>query len=163
GTGVCGVLWSTDANRPRASYAFLDLIGGVKPYLLESIDNHRGATTTIEYSTSTAYAEADASAGRPWRTTLPFPVHVVSRVSVTDVFSQNTQKTEYDYHHGYWDGVDREFRGFARVDQRDATRASTGVDDFYSPPTETRTWFHVGPIGTAATWAPLDLSEEYWH
>ncbi len=27
--------------------------------------------------------------------------------------------TEYNYHHGYWDGGEREFRGFGRVDQRD--------------------------------------------
>ena len=27
--------------------------------------------------------------------------------------------TEYRYHHGYWDGVEREFRGFAMVEQLD--------------------------------------------
>ncbi|HEX3979035.1 MAG TPA: SpvB/TcaC N-terminal domain-containing protein [Solirubrobacteraceae bacterium] len=164
GNGVSGVLWSSDLIRPGLSHAFLDLTGGVKPYLLSSIDNHRGALTTISYSTSTAYAEADGRAGRPWRTTLPFPVHVVSSTTVTDVFSQSTLTTEYDYHHGYWDGVDREFRGFAHVDQRDAqTFTGNGeVDEHFSPPTETRTWFHVGPVGREGDWQPLDLSDEYW-
>ena len=27
--------------------------------------------------------------------------------------------TEYRYHHGYWDGVEREFRGFGLVEQLD--------------------------------------------
>jgi len=163
GNGVTGVLWSADRVRPRAGYAFLDLTGGVKPYLLNHIDNHRGATTTIEYSTSTAYAEADRQAGRPWRTTLPFPVQVVSQVTVTDTFSQSTLTTQYSYHHGYWDGADREFRGFARVDQRDAQLFLGGTDQHYSPPTETRTWFHLGPVGPEfGDWQPLDLSDEYW-
>ncbi|MFO0761897.1 MAG: toxin TcdB middle/N-terminal domain-containing protein [Byssovorax sp.] len=31
--------------------------------------------------------------------------------------------TEYSYHHGYFDGVEQEFRGFGRVEQRDASRS----------------------------------------
>ena len=161
GTGVAGVLWTADSIRRRTPYAFLDLTGRAKPYLLNHFDNHRGATTSIEYSTSTRYAEADRDAGRPWRTTLPLPVHVVAGLTVTDAFSDSALTTEYRYHHGYWDGADREFRGFARVDQRDAR--SSGQDRGPSPPTETRTWFHVGPVGPeAGDWAPLDLSDEYW-
>ena len=163
GTGVAGVLWTADSVRPRAPYAFLELIGDVKPYLLNHIDNHRGAITSIDYSTSTAYAEADRTAGRPWRTTLPFPVQVVASVMVTDAFSQSTLRTEYRYHDGYWDGADREFRGFGRVDQRDAEQFPSVTGPYFSPPTETRTWFHVGPVGPEfGAWAALDLSDEYW-
>ena len=52
-------------------------------------------------------------------------MHVVASTSVTDYFSGTTLTSEYLYHHGYWDGADREFRGFARVDQRD-TLTPTG-------------------------------------
>src|SRR5450755_3889622 len=38
GTGVAGVLWSADWVRPGMRYAFLDLTGAVKPYLLTHID-----------------------------------------------------------------------------------------------------------------------------
>jgi RHS repeat-associated protein len=157
GTGVPGVLWSTDAGRP-APYRMLDPCGGVKPYLLSSIDNHCGATTAITYTTSTSYALADRDAGRPWRTTLPFPVHVVASTTTVDHFSATTLTSEFIYHHGYWDGADREFRGFARVDQRDNRIGATA-----SPPVEVRTWFHPGPVGpTESNWQALDLSDEYW-
>jgi len=163
GSGIVGILWSADATRPRLRHAFLDLTGGSKPYLLNSIDNHRGAITRIEYATSSHYALADRAQGRRWRTTLPFPVQVVARVTVTDHFSHSTLTSEYDYHHGYWDGADREFRGFARVDQRDAQTFIGKPDAYHSPPTETRTWFHVGPVGPEfGDWAPLDLGREYW-
>ena len=50
GSGIAGVLWSTDANLTgRAQMHFLDLTGGGKPYLLTSMDNHMGATTRVEY------------------------------------------------------------------------------------------------------------------
>ena len=100
----------------------------------------------------------------PWQTTLPFPVHVVASTSVTDYFSGTTLTSEYFYHHGYWDGGDREFRGFARVDQRDTLTPAGPAAPYYSPPTETRTWFHLGPVGpeTGAWTDGLDLSGEYF-
>ena len=84
-------------------------------------------------------------------------------VTGSDLFSQSELTTEYDYHHGYWDGADREFRGFACVEQRDAQRFASGGVEHFSPPTETRTWFHLGPVGPElGDWAPLDLSDEFW-
>ncbi len=35
--------------------------------------------------------------------------------------------------------------------------------EMYSPPTETRTWFHLGPVGPEhGEWRELDLTAEYW-
>jgi RHS repeat-associated protein len=165
GSGTAGVLWTYDLGSVSgSSYKFLDLTGGSKPYLLSRIDNHTGAVTSISYQASASYAQADLVAGHPWRTTLPFPVQVVASTSTTDYFSGTTLTSEYLYHHGYWDGADREFRGFARVDQRDTLAATGAAGPFYSPPTETRTWFHLGPVGpgSGAWTAGLDLSAEYW-
>lgn len=165
GTGTAGVLWTYDLGTVRgSSYKFLDLTGGTKPYLLNRIDNHAGGATAITYAPSTAFATADRAAGRPWQTTLPFPVHVVASTTVTDHFSGTTLTSEFFYHHGYWDGADREFRGFARVDQRDTLIPAGPTAQQYSPPTETRTWFHPGPVGqeTGAWTDGLDLSGEYW-
>ena len=57
--------------------------------------------------------------GRPWKTTLPFPVHVLEETEIVDQVSGTRLVTRYAYHHGVWDGREREFRGFACVDQFD--------------------------------------------
>ena len=92
-------------------------------------------------------------------------------------FSKGKLTTEYRYHHGYWDGAEHEFRGFGRVDQRDTEifaeyHASALHSDqpfeavkaaAFSPPTETRTWFHQGPVGDAfGDWQEPDFSAEFW-
>ena len=46
-------------------------------------------------------------------------MQVVARVEVIDALSGGKLTTEYRYHHGYWDGAEREFRGFGRVEQLD--------------------------------------------
>jgi RHS repeat-associated protein len=163
GTGP-GILWTYDLGRQREStYKFLDLTGETKPYLLSRIDNRSGLVTEIEYAPSTRFYLKDEASGRMrWRTTLPFPVHVVARVRTIDHWSRSTLTTEYSYHHGYWDGVEQEFRGFGRVDQRDAEIVA-GVPG-PSAPIETRTWFHVGPVGSGygGGWEELDLTAEFW-
>ena len=87
---------------------------------------------------------------------LPFPVHVVERVETLDRISGNRFVTRYAYHHGYFDGVEREFRGFGMVEQWDTEefaalaadgqlRSGTNVDaTSHVPPVLTRTWFHTG-------------------
>ena len=103
-------------------------------------------------------------AGRtPWVTRLPFPVHVVERVETYDYISRNLFVTRYAYHHGYYDGVEREFRGFGRVDQWDTEEFATltsspsvpepaNLDAASNvPPVLTKTWFHTGAyFGEAA-------------
>jgi RHS repeat-associated protein len=165
GTGTPGVLWTYDHGDVHgANYLFLDLTGGRKPYLLDRVYNSMGATTRLRYASSTAFYLRDES--RPetrWRTRLPFPVQVVQRVETDDALSGGSLVTEYAYHHGHWDGAEREFRGFGRVDQRDTEVLAGGAADPISPPTETRTWFHLGPVGPeVGDWTELDLSHEYW-
>ena len=180
GTGIAGLLWSDNAPYPGTSfsYFFLDFAGGIKPYLLNQMNNNMGAVTHVDYKPSTFYYLQDQQQrGQRWLTTLPFPVQVVSRVSVYDQFSKGKLTTEYTYHHGYWDGVEREFRGFGRVDQRDSesfTRYNhkrliqsaafgTVSQQHFTAPTETRTWFHLGPVGEEfGDWQELDCSHEYW-
>ena len=52
-------------------------------------------------------------------TNLPFPVQVLEKTEVIDHISKTKLVTTYKYHHGYYDGREREFRGFGRVDQCD--------------------------------------------
>ena len=180
GSGISGVLWSRDANGlSREHIFFLDFTGGLKPYLLHEMDNHIGAVTKVDYAPSTRfYVEDQKRPQTRWKTTLPFPVHVVSRVEVIDHFSKGKLTTEYQYHHGYWDGAEREFRGFGMVEQRDTESfeaySTSGLHgdavnfvqvgrQNFSPPTSSKTWFHQGPVGDEfGDWQELDRSDEYW-
>lgn len=182
GSGVAGLLWTRE-TRPDAApqHFFLDFTGGTKPYLLTRMDNNLGAATEVTYAPSTKFYLADqARQTTRWRTTLPFPVHVVERVVVRDALSEGALSTEYRYHHGYWDGVEREFRGFGMVEQIDsevfsgyAGRGLTNEESFlaalrrqrsYSPPVLTRTWFHQGAVDPAdgSPWRELEFRDEYW-
>ncbi len=85
-----------------------------------------------------------------------FPVHVVERTESYDRVSRNRFVSRYSYHHGYFDGVEREFRGFGRVDQfdteeigsirkGDVSSLATNLDAAsFVPPIHTKTWFHTG-------------------
>ena len=98
---------------------YVDLMGGQKPHLLVKTVNNLGAETRVQYAPSTKFYLQDKRAGKPWITRLPFPVHVVERVETYDHISRNRFVTRYAYHHGYFDGVEREFRGFGMVEQWD--------------------------------------------
>ena len=157
GNGTACLVWTTaDAGDGEPSMRYIDLMGGRKPYLLTRTANNLGAETRISYLPSTTFHLADREAGRPWVTRLPFPVQVVARVERYDFVSRNRFVTRYSYHHGYFDGAEREFRGFGMVEQRDteelgaltttgAFPSATNVDEAsYVAPVVTKTWFHTG-------------------
>ncbi len=180
GTGVSGVLWSREVfDTPRDHHFFLDFTGGVKPYVLNQMNNHMGALTQVKYRSSIEeYLRDQAQPETRWKTTLPFPVQVVSCVEVIDELSGGKLTTEYKYHHGYWDGGEREFRGFGFVEQCDTETFdiyhSPGLHDenrhfepiereHFSPPTLTKIWHHLGPVGPEfGDWDEIDCRHEYW-
>ena len=179
GYGVVGVLWSKNVAGPGMNpLTFLDFTGGTKPYLLDTMDNHIGALTKVGYAPSVRYyLDDDTAPDSRWRTVLPIPVQVVARVEVIDAISRGKLTTEYRYHHGYWDGVEREFRGFGMVEQLDSETFAQyngaglhGDADFaqtdgthFCPPTLTKTWYHQGPIGDEyGDPEEMDWSDLYW-
>lgn len=157
GNGTACLVWSSplpgDARRPMR---YVNLMGDEKPHLLVRIVNNLGAETRLHYAPSTKFYLLDRAAGRPWITRLPFPVHVVERVETFDHVGRNRFVTTYTYHHGYFDGEEREFRGFGLVEQTDtesfAALTTAGAlppgdnEDAAShvPPVLTRTWYHTG-------------------
>lgn len=156
GNGTTCLVWSSPLpGASRRPLRYIDLMGGRKPHLLVGLANNLGAETVISYAPSTAFYLADKAAGRPWITRLPFPVQVVEQVETYDRISRNRFVTRYAYHHGYFDGVEREFRGFGMVEQWDTQgigaltghgRIPAANEDGASqvPPVKTRTWFHTG-------------------
>lgn len=157
GNGTACLVWSSpspsDASRPMR---YVNLMGPHKPHLLIKTANNLGAETRVTYASSTKFYLLDKQAGTPWITKLPFPVHVVERVETYDHISRNRFVTRYSYHHGYFDGEEREFRGFGMVEQFDTEEftALSHSDDFpvgdnideasHVPPVHTKTWFHTG-------------------
>ncbi|WP_223165062.1 toxin TcdB middle/C-terminal domain-containing protein [Massilia frigida] len=117
-------------------------------------DNNLGAETILDYATSTRFYLQDKRDGKPWLTRLPFPVHVVERVETWDHISRSRFVSRYAYHHGYFDGEEREFRGFGMVEQWDteefgtladcAVAADNVAEASHVPPIHTKTWFHTG-------------------
>jgi RHS repeat-associated protein len=178
GTGFQGILWTADQLGPSSAYQFLELTGRVKPYVMETIDNHRGALTRTEYTSSTEFYRADfADAATRWKSPLPVPVQVVKRIESIDLISGSKLTSEFRYHHGYWDGNERELRGFGLVDQFDSesfdrfhggahpeSGAVTPLDSSrFSPPALTRRWFHLGDVGDdPQERTEIDYSTEYW-
>lgn len=157
GNGTACLVWSSalpgDARRPLR---YIELMGGQKPFLLTKAANNLGVETHIRYTPSTTFYLADKAAGRSWLTRLPFPVYVVERAETYDHISRNRFVTRYAYHHGYFDGAEREFRGFGMVEQWDSETFATlsNSDEFptgdnvnqasHVPPVYTKTWFHTG-------------------
>ena len=157
GNGTSCIVWSS----PLPAHAgeplrYIDLMSGQKPHILKSYRNNFGKKVAWTYKSSTHYYLEDKKAGKPWITKLPFPVQVVSKVTVTDQWRKSTFANTYSYHHGYYDHAEREFRGFGRVEQVDVedfgkfvegNGASPYITDdktLYQPPVKTVTWFHTG-------------------
>src|ERR1700677_3046486 len=175
GTGTASLVWTSplpaDATEPLR---YIELTGGVKPHLLTSVANNLGAERTLAYAPSTRFYLQDRASGTPWLTRLPFSVHVVERVETRDAVSRTRLISSYSYHHGFYDGVEREFRGFARVETLDSDMlpAQSGAGEFTSTPEVndemfllapvwTRTWLHTGAFIEGEDLAAL-LALEYY-
>lgn len=154
GQGTPCLIWSStlpaDARTPLR---YVDLMGGRKPHLLTRYVNNLGRETKLQYRSSTQYYLDDEAAGTPWATRLAFPVHVVSRRLVEDKVTGARATSIYSYHHGYWDPVEREFRGFGRIDRTDSedyeswslnAGEAEEVRASFQAPMLTRTWYHLG-------------------
>ncbi len=176
GNGTACLVWSSPLPGARqCPMRYLDLMGGEKPHLLIKAVNNLGAETRVHYAPSTKFYLADKLAGKPWVTKLPFPVHVVERVETYDHVSRTRFVTSYAYHHGCFDGEEREFRGFGMIEQQDAE----GFEDFVvgvqliegsqelapelnQPPVTTRTWYHVGEFLNSDR-VSHQFRKEYYH
>jgi hypothetical protein len=109
GDGATELLFSSSE-----SMAYVDFSTKEQPFLLRSVDNGLGRTILITYKSSIEDYITDWDANNPWQVNLPFPVQVVNRVTVHDANSGDDYTIDYHYRDGYYDGVQKEFRGFVR-------------------------------------------------
>ena len=172
GNGTACLVWSSALPSPDMQpVRYIELMKNGKPHLLTRIVNNFGAETSMSYAPSTRFYLEDLQNGTPWITRLSFPVHVLERVEHYDAISKSRLVTRYSYHHGYFDGEEREFRGFAKVEQWDAEsfdadsgsgHVSHASDEQLSlPPVRTVSYFHTGAFLEASEFESK-LSEEYF-
>ncbi|MCP4104362.1 MAG: hypothetical protein GY749_02320, partial [Desulfobacteraceae bacterium] len=117
GNGSKDILWNTHPGGGNETFASLDFVTSEKPYQLKTITNGIGRTVTISYSSSVDEMIRDQEAGNPWHRNVPFPVPVVSKIELSD--GLNIYATEFQYHDGYYDGEEKEFRGFAGAEKKE--------------------------------------------
>jgi RHS repeat-associated protein len=170
GNGTACLVWSSPLPaESQKALRYVDLMGSQKPHLLVRMRNNLGAETRVAYSSSTKFYLKDQRDGKPWITKLAFPVHVAERVESYDWIGRSRFVSRYAFHHGYFDGVEREFRGFGMVEQRDTDQhrddtlfpgVPVSNEDGASsvPPILTRTWIHTGAFPEAGV-----ISQQYRH
>jgi hypothetical protein len=95
-------------------------------------------------------------------------------VETYDYVRRHRVATTYSYHHGHFDRVEREFRGFGRVEQLDTEQFGSfrqngllpvGTNEAAAslvPPVLTKTWFHTG-VFLANRRVSRHLENEYYH
>lgn len=155
GNGTTDLIYA-DSSLPSSKINTVDLgelLGGATYYnVLTSIANGYGRRTDISYRSSTAYYIDAYNAGHPWSTSIPFPTSVVSRTETTigldlDGFPDegpdgDTYRTDYVYHDGYYDPLEKQFRGFAFV--RHIQHGDERFGGSSAPTLITRYGFHTG-------------------
>ena len=146
GLGCSSLVLST--LNPTPQHWRCDFLNDHKPYLLTETNNHMGAASTVEYRSSAQEwldeKHEALAAGRPAVARLPFPVHVVARQSQLDEVTGNRLTQQFQYRQGYYDGHEREFRGFGLVLQTDAESAVSDPKIPFSAALLSKTWFHTG-------------------
>ncbi|MCA9441439.1 MAG: VCBS repeat-containing protein, partial [Candidatus Omnitrophica bacterium] len=140
GNGTDDLVYSDSELEPGQKLRTIDLglliNGDPCPFLMNAIDNGIGGRTEIEYLPTTKYAISDLLSGNPWSMGLPHVSIVVNRITQKDGLGRSFE-TEFEYHDGYYDGVEKEFRGFSRSERQE-------IGDDSQPTLITEFHFDVG-------------------
>jgi RHS repeat-associated protein len=146
GNGSTDILWCNPSFPDDKKYSYFDFLSTTPPNLLRMIDNGIGKRVLIEYSSSTAYYLEAISKKNPWPTRIPISVSLVSMVrlnfglDIDGISGADEYISEYRYYAGYYDGMEKEFRGFSFCSKIEWTH----VTDQTSETTVSRFKFHTG-------------------
>lgn len=172
GNGLSCIVWSSPLVKDTAApLKYIDLMNSKKPHIMVSYKNNMGKEVSWAYSPSTKFYIADKLAGNPWVTKLHFPVHCISKTITEDKISGYKFVTGYKYHHGYYDHIEREFRGFGMVEQTDTeffehwkieSAANVTERGLHQEPVVTRTWYHTGAFSKKGTLLN-QFENDYWY
>lgn len=156
GNGTTDLVYADSTLPPGSKISAIDigvLVAGSAYYnALTSIDNGYGRRTTISYRSSTDFYVDAYEAGNPWTTSVPFPVAVVSQTQTSigldlDGYPDegpdgDVYITDFVYRDGYYDFLEKQFRGFAFVKQ--IQHGDERFGGTTAPTLVTRYGFHTG-------------------
>lgn len=125
--------------------------GNSGPNLLASIGNGIGRTVSLFYDTQVWDMLRDRQQGVAWETVMPFPTAVLRQMDVHD--GANNYVTQYRYRNGYYDGSEKEFRGFALAEKQE-------IGDASAPDLITRFQFDTGKSTEALKGKVLALTAQ---
>jgi RHS repeat-associated protein len=124
-------VYGNAAGLTLSNYFLVQLNQGPFPDLLTNVNNGIGGVISVTYNPSTAYDNRVDPTNTNSVSHMPYPRQVTASVAESDGVNP-LQTTSYGYGGGYYDGVRREFHGFAVVTNTDPTLRSTV------------TYFHTG-------------------
>jgi RHS repeat-associated protein len=148
GDGRSCLVWSSPLPARDNAIQYLRLTPVTRPRLLSSVDDSLGYLTTLSYSSSASHYLRDLTSGRGWSSRLPGHHVVVERKTVMDQIAKTVSTRRFEYHDGYYDGDERELRGFGSVDIYDSDPQDAALSGFppaaLAPAALERRWFHLG-------------------
>lgn len=151
GNGTPCLVWSNSlCYAAEFPVHYLELTGGEKPGLLTRLNNGTGAVTEIIYGYSGNHYLNALRSGTGWITKIPYHFTVADKKMITDTITQSKITTTYKYYDGHYDGNERNFVCFGRIEQFDTEvfdNAFQGPGQDYCQPNCTRTWLHPGMFG----------------
>lgn len=162
GNGSVDLLWNTLGSGAPA-FAFIDFAPNEQPYQLKTIKNGIGATTVLSYRSIAQEMVRDRAAARPWSKGVPLQFQVVTQTESKNGFDAQNHVNQYSYHEGYYDGLEREFRGFAAAESK-----ALGDDTQGTPSLITAQRFDTGATAKALKGKLLveetrnDAGEIFW-
>ncbi|MCI0995100.1 SpvB/TcaC N-terminal domain-containing protein [Pseudomonas corrugata] len=120
-----------------------------KPYLLHSTNNNMGAVGEVIYRSSAQEwldeKQALLTEGREVECRVPFPLPVTVEQTQLDEITGNRLTQRFQYRQGYYDGQEREFRGFGLVLQGDSeVSGDEAKRTGFTAPVLRKRWFHTG-------------------
>ncbi len=136
GNGSADVVWF----QPGGAIEYLELFPA-RPNLISRIENGLGSVQRFTYGSSIFEQARDAAAGRRWTNKVPNATVLVTQqdtyVTLTGSDSGGLhERVNFRYHDGFYDGVEKQFRGYETVEQEqpsdpmDAEEASLTVTGF---------------------------------
>lgn len=125
---------------PQNTWEYIELLPRGAPSLMIGVDNGLGKRTAIDYGSAAEDEQLARESGFPWRTFAPIPLQVIRQIRTTCGLDLNgdgkedTMVMKFRYRDPYYDGFEREFRGFAF-----AQRVDYGDDFLFDPVSELMT------------------------
>ena len=145
GLGCASLILTVPHIQPRHwRYDFV----AAKPYLLVNSNNNMGYSSSVTYRSSAQEwldeKERLLALARAPVCHLPFPLPVVKKQEQHDEITDNRLTQSFTWREGFYDGREREFRGFGYLQQLDCEIGADPSEPGFNEPVQTCTWFHNG-------------------